>query len=96
MGEHCWSIDVYCLNAENLHLLYLQCERENQKVALNGNTVCMCLSNNPNGIGRQKTQLTKGLLINHPAVERKTVNAQMDWCIQIKMADFKGIIITVI
>ena len=56
----------------------------------------MCLSNNPNGIGRQKTQLTKGLLINHPAVEMKTVNAQMDWCIQIKMADFKGIIITVI
>lgn len=56
----------------------------------------MCLSNNPSGIGRQKTQLTKGLLINHPAVERKTVNAQTDWCIGIKMADFEGIIITII
>lgn len=58
----------------------------------------MCLSNNPSGIGRQKTQLTKGLLINHPAVERKTVNAQTDWCkrIGMKMADFEGIIITII
>lgn len=45
---------------------------ENPKVALNGNAVYMCLSNNPCGIGRQKSQLTKGLLINHPAVERKT------------------------
>lgn len=84
------------MNAENLYLLYLKCESENQKVALNGNTVCMCLSNNPSGTGWQKTQLTKGLLINHPAVERKTVNALMDWCAGIKMADFKGIIIKVI
>lgn len=51
-------------------------KRQNQKFALNGNAVCMCLSNNPCGIGRQKSQLTKGLLINHPAVERKSVNAQ--------------------
>lgn len=56
----------------------------------------MCLSNNPCGIGRQKSQLTKGLLINHPAVERKTVNAHTDWFIGIKMADFKAIIITII
>lgn len=67
---------------------------ENPKVGLNGNAVYMCLSNNPCGIGRQKSQLTKGLLINHPAVERKT--AQMDWFIAIKMADLQGIIIAII
>lgn len=39
----------------------------------------MYLSNNPCGIDSQKSQLTKGLLIYHPPVERKTVNTQTDW-----------------
>lgn len=42
----------------------------------------MYLSNNPcywGVIDSQKSQLTKGLLINHPPVERKTVNTQTDW-----------------
>lgn len=58
--------------------------RKKQKVALNGNVACTYLSSNPCGIGSQKSQLTKGLLINYPVVERKTVNAQTDWFIGIK------------
>lgn len=58
--------------------------RKNQKVPLNGNAACMYLSNNPCGIGSQKSQLTKDLLINHPAVKRKTVNTQTDWFIGIR------------
>jgi len=56
--------------------IHYSCKRKKQKIALNGNAVCMCLSNNPCGIGRQKSRLSKGLLINHPAVERTTMNAQ--------------------